>query len=142
MLKFIKYHWFGLFISIFFMVFMIEFFLVVFAPHQDLHNRGFVPCTITMAEQIETCGKGKFCILKAVSDNYICDGKVIVSGFSDWIKGKQQRPWSNYMFDPVIDDKEDDEALLEYYQSNPDISDEMASLIRQNEELESKKDEE
>ena len=141
MLNFIKYHWFGLIISIFLGLFFIEFFLVLFSPHQDSQNRGFVPCTYEMAEQIESCNNGKFCILKAIAQNYVCDGRVIITGFSDWMSGKQPRPWSNYIFTPDSPQYEDDEKIDEYYQSNPDIASEMTDLKQKHDELENKKNE-
>lgn len=141
MLKFIKYHWFGLIISIFLGLFFIEFLLVLFAPHQDLQNRGFVPCTYQMAEQIEICNRGKLCVLKAVIQNYICDGQVIITGFSNWLQDKQQHPWSNYMFVPDLPQYDAEDGIEEYYQSNPDIGSEMADLKQKHEDLESKKDE-
>ena len=136
MLKFIKYHWFGFIISILFGLFLIEFFLVMFAPHVDIQNRGFVPCTTNMATKVEVCHQRKLCILKAVYDNYICDGKVILIGLSDWVTGKQLRPWSNYMFEPEVQKEEMDEDLKEYYRDNPNIDEEMNELIKKHEELE------
>jgi hypothetical protein len=114
----------------------------MFAPHVDSQNRGFVPCTAHMATQVETCHKRKSCILRAVYDNYVCDGKVILTGFSDWIKGQQPRPWSNYMFEPEILKEEMDEDLKEYYRENPNIDDEMAEIIQKHEELENTQNEE
>ena len=139
MFDFIKYHWFGLLISILFGLFLIEFFLVLFSPHVDNQNRGFVPCTSAMSEQIETCNKRKLCILNAVYNNYICDNKVIGEGLLLWIKGKQPRPWSNYIFSPEIPTYEDYEGLKEYYLSNPDIVNEMAELKEKHKELENTK---
>ena len=143
MLNFIKYHWFGLLISTAFGLFLVQFFIVLFAPHHDLQNRGFVPCTNQMAEQVETCNYAKICVLKAVSDNTFCDTKVIVSGFSKWIKGEQPRPWSNYFFVPEYPQQTEDpdEELEEFYKENPDLQEQMQKIKQQYLELEKKNDE-
>jgi len=141
LLKFIKHHWFGLLVSISFGLFLIEFFLVMFAPHVDIQNRGFVPCTAQMAEEIEICSRKKLCIIKAVTDNYVCDAKVILGGVSQWLQGQQPRPWSNYLFEPELPQEEVDEGLQEYYDENPNLADEMAELKQKYKELEIEKNE-
>ena len=139
---FIRYHWFGLLISIMVGLFMIQFFLVLFAPHHDVLNRGFSPCTETMAQAVADCGNKSFCVMKAVSANAYCDSKVIGQGLAAWIKGEQPRPWSNYLFVPEYPQEEEpDEGLAEYYLENPDIVKEMNELKQKSEELEKLKDE-
>lgn len=141
MREFIKYHWFGLLISIMVGLFMVQFFLVLFAPHRDALNRGFSPCTETMAREVADCGGRVFCALKAVSANAFCDSQVIGSGLVSWMKGKQPRPWSNYLFVPKYPKEEPDEGLAEYYRENPDLAEQMNALKQKSEELEKLKDE-
>ncbi len=142
MFGFIRYHWFGLLISIMVGLFMIQFFLVLFAPHHDVLNRGFSPCTETMAQKVADCGSKGLCVIKAVSANAFCDSKVIGRGLVLWIKGEQPRPWSNYLFVPEYPQEEEpDEGLADYYRENPDIAGQMGELKQKSEELEKLKDE-
>ena len=99
-------------------VFLVEFFLILFAPHYDLQKRGFVPCTEAMAEDVANCNGKSFCVMKSVIKNMACDTKVIGHGFSEWVKGNQPRPWSNYYFIPEYPqvENESDEELLKYYE--------------------------
>ncbi|MBQ8784482.1 MAG: hypothetical protein IJZ59_00370 [Alphaproteobacteria bacterium] len=143
MINFIKYHWFGLIMSLIVGIFMVEFFLILFAPHYDLQKRGFVPCTDAMAEDVANCSGKSFCVMKAVTKNMVCDTKVIGHGISEWVKGKQSRPWSNYYFIPEYPQavEEPDEELLKYYEENPDLAEQMAELKKNYEELEKLDDE-
>ena len=143
MLNFIKFHWFGLLISLFIGLFLLQFLIVMISPHYDLQNRGFAYCTDKMAQRIEDCQSANLCIFKTVISGSFCDTEVIIKGFSEWIKGKQPRPWSNYIFVPEYPDEteEADEALEEYYNNNPDLYEQMDNIRQQYLELEKKNDE-
>lgn len=141
MWNFVKYHWFGLLISIMVGLFFVQFFLVFIAPHHDVRNRGFSPCTEKMAQEVADCGNKSFCVLSAVTANAWCDTKVIGQGLVSWVRGEQFRPWSNYLFVPEYPQEEMDEGLDEYYRENPDIAREMRDLKQKSEELERLKDE-
>lgn len=142
MFNFIKYHWFGLIMSIMIALFFMQFFIVLIAPHHDIQKRGFVSCTETMAQEVESCTDKHFCILRAVTANAFCDSKVIIDGLSLWVKGEQPRPWNNYWFAPEYPQEEMDEGMAEYYQENPDILQQMNKLKQQNQELENLNNEE
>ncbi len=141
MLNFIRQHWFGFLISAVFCLFLAQFFIVLIAPHHDLQNRGFAPCTETMSKQVSDCAGNKFCVLKAVAANTFCDTAVIGQGLKNWVSGEQERPWSNYLYIPEYPQDEPDEGLEEYYESNPDIAKQMLELKNKNEELENMKNE-
>ena len=87
MLNFIRQHWFGLLISAVFCLFLVQFFIVLIAPHHDLLNRGFAPCTETMSKQVSDCAGDNFCVLKAVTANTFCDTAVIGQGLKNWVSG-------------------------------------------------------
>lgn len=141
-MQFIKYHWFGLVISLIVTFFLFIFVLVLIAPHQDEQKRGFVPCTEAMAEQIKNCSSRSLCVLGSVVDNTFCNIKVIGKGVKLWIKGEQSSPWKNYLFVADIknksatDDVEPEESLKEYYESQPDLELEMNELKKLNQQLE------
>lgn len=146
-MNFLKTHWFGFVISVIFFVFLSVFVLVLIAPHRDDQRRGFVPCTEAMAEQLYECRGQNFCALNCVIENTFCNITVIGRGISQWMQGKQERPWSNYLFEPelksprILDDFETEESLEEYYQNSPDIASEMSELYKLNKQLEKDTDE-
>lgn len=141
-MQFIKYHWFGLLVSVIVFLFLCVFALVLAAPHQDEQKRGFVPCTETMAEELHNCNSRNMCVLGSVIKNTFCNIKVIGQGIKLWAVGEQPTPWSNYLFEPelkrpaVNDDVEPEESLDEYYQNTPDIAAEMDELQQLNQQLE------
>ena len=66
-MTFIKNHWFGLLLSLVVGFFMLVFALVLFSPREDLHSRGFIPCTEEMAYNMLGCNENKaWCMLKEV----------------------------------------------------------------------------
>ncbi len=138
-MTFIKNHWFGLLLSLVVGFFMLVFALVLFSPREDLHSRGFIPCTEEMAYNMLGCNENKaWCMLKEVVKNTFCDIGVIVDGVAAWHKGEQPRPWSNYFFTPElpVDEQMEDELVQEYYENNPDLAGEMNRLKKLNKELE------
>ncbi len=136
-MNFIKQHWFGTLIALimFFSIFL--FLIVVFSPRYDRQQRGFIPCTETMADELLDCGNKSFCMLGAILNNSICDAKIILAGLGDWVKGRQPTPWSNYFFTPDLTPDEEDEAeVQEFYQDNPNLREDMNRLKQLNENLE------
>lgn len=138
-MNFIKYHWFGLFASIFILFWVLVFALVLASPRQDNQKRGFVACTDTLVAQLLDCKKeGKLCMLKSIVKNSACDVGVIAKGFGNWLKGAQSTPWANYIFIPElgVEETAPDEVLQEYYDNNPQLNQEMENLKKLNKELE------
>lgn len=137
MLKYIKYHWFGLTLSLVVALFMLQFLLVLIAPHHDVQQRGFASCTQQLSQDAETCKSSALCVLKAVINNTFCDTKIILSGLSEWMSGRQERPWSNYLFVPEMPESEEpDEELEEFYLNNPNLLEQMEELKQKHKELE------
>ena len=101
MFKKIKDNWFGIFIStvILFAVGLV--WVVSYSPHNDSRMRGFAPCTYEMAEDLTfySAQKDVLGVVEAVLDSYICYVGVMAEGAKLWIDGKQDRPWSNYIFE-------------------------------------------
>lgn len=141
MLKFFKEHWFGLLLGLFVLLYVTMILIVVSSPRQDKQNRGFIPCTKIMLDEIINCKDDDqyMCIGESILKNSACDAGVIINGFKDWTKGKQSRPWSNYFFTPELetplDDPELDEELKEFYEQNPDVHLQMEQLNSDYEKL-------
>lgn len=139
MLNFIKRYWFVVFITIFVLLYLVVFLLVLASPRQDDLNRGFIPCTQKMAQEILINEeKSSLKLAKIIIANTYCDTKVVFSGLTDWIKGKQKTPWANYLFEPQVYKPIDatDEELLKFYQEHPNINKEMEELDKQRIKLE------
>ena len=138
-LVFAKHYWFAILVTAFVLLYLCIFLLVLFSPKQDELNRGFIPCTQKMAQQIlSEEEKGSFKLVKAIVENTYCDTKVVFKGLSDWMAGKQKTPWANYMFEPQIYNQIDatDEELIKFYNENPNISKDMEELDKQRLKLE------
>lgn len=137
-MDYIKQHWFGIITGIVILGFLLLFVLVLLSPRQDIQKRGFIPCTEAMAAKMLDCQENKVsCMLGAIVANSWCDTKVIGQGMMTWAKGQQKFPWSNYIFVPEsVGIDNDDEHLQEFYQSNPNLNQEMQNLKKLNEELE------
>lgn len=107
-------HWFNektlfwTFATLFVSVFVILAVLLVISPKVDLENRGFVSCTNKFIKDIEICSvkESKYrmivCGFEAVTDNTLCDFKIVGEGISKWAKGKQKTPWENYLYEPKL----------------------------------------
>ena len=136
---FAKHYWFAILLSTFVLMYLSIFLLVLFSPKQDELNRGFIPCTQKMAQQILSGEKkSSSTLVKAIIENTYCDTKVVFRGFADWMSGKQETPWANYMFEPQIYNQIDatDEELIKFYNENPNISKDMEELDKQRLKLE------
>ena len=111
MVKFIKTYWFGLFIGLILLFFLLFTTIIAVAPHADAKMRGFTPCTYQMAikfsEQHKPTTKDVFA---TILSGYGCYFKVMVDGCKSFIHGQQTTPWENYFFEPeLIMDEEDDD---------------------------------
>ena len=137
-MNFIKRYWFyGI---LFFIVccFLLLFVLLIISPKQDAKNRGFISCTQDMVNDLVACDRAFWCSVKAIGGNTYCDIKIIVSGFDMWFDGKQKYPWSNYIFEPEINNESffDEEARIEYLKNNPNVRAEMLRLDKLRKDLE------
>lgn len=141
MRKFIKKNLFWIIADIFFTVYFLFLALIFFAPRVDLAERGFIPCTKKMINDMLSCQQNKtWCTVKFVLKNNVCDFKVVKEGFHLWLAGKQERPWSNYYFEPLLEEEPEieDEELKAYYQEHRDLFSEMEELNKNRIELEKK----
>lgn len=146
MRNFLKKHWFGFLIFIIVFVYVAMILIVVSAPRQDKHDRGFIKCTKAMMNELAACPQERRtgCIMKGVIKNNLCDFKIIYDGAAGWIQGKQPRPWSNYFFAPELETETDEtptdqqEELKEFYRQNPDIKNQMELLNQERLKLEQK----
>ena len=120
-MKFIKHHWFNLLIALLIILSMTMTLLITFAPKEDRLNRGFIPCTLELASNLQNCDGKLWCAVKTVVKNSACDAKVIGKGLKMWISGEQPAPWSNYFFSPDLSHLEQvsDENVELFYQENP-----------------------
>ena len=135
----IKRYWFGVVMGCLTSIFVIVLVFVVVAPKHDSKQRGFVKCTQNMVARLIDCDKDILCSTKVIINNTWCDIKVINSGIKKWLNGEQERPWSNYIFEPEIENSVsfvDEEERAEYLQKYPDVEQEMQRLNKLREELE------
>lgn len=103
-LKFREY-WFGFFLGAMVFVALLFVVVVMLAPHNDAKMRGFSPCTVRMAADLNAAGAERDLLgtVASVGKGYACYAAVIAEGASLWLKGMQPSFWSNYMFEPEID---------------------------------------
>ena len=99
------------------LVFLLFIVVVAIAPHGDMKMRGFAPCTVTMAEELNAgAGQKKMWeVISGVGRGYLCYAAVMREGVSLWLEGKQTTPWANYMFVPetYVASKEESELFSE-----------------------------
>jgi hypothetical protein len=100
-----EFKWFAPAVGFTIIIFAMIFLVVFLSPREDELNRGFIPCTNKLAEDMSECDN-TLCIFKAVVNDNICNFKVIGEGFSLWFKKEQPYPWSNYIFTPQIDEEQ------------------------------------
>lgn len=136
---FLRNHWFGLMVSILVGLYFVVFLLVVFAPKQDANQRGFVKCSVQLAENLQNCQAAKWCMCKEVLRNGWCNVEIVAEGLSLWIKGRQSTPWANYFFQPVSDEPQMSAEAMEYYkQHQSELEKSLKKLKKLNAELENK----
>ena len=134
-MNYIKQHWFGLLLGLFLLSCSLLFLTVLFSPRQDNQGRGFIPCTEQMAAKLYDCDGYKMCMLGAILNNSKCDAGVVFSGFKNWINGTQPRPWSNYFFEPELDEEETEAEVAEFYKDNPNLQQDMLLSEKQHKQL-------
>ncbi len=138
-MAFLKNHWFGFLLSLVVGGYFVVFLLVLFAPKQDIRQRGFVKCSAALSENMPQCGGGKWCLLTEVLRNGWCDVKVVGEGVALWAAGKQATPWANYFFEPLEAEPQMSAEALDYYQKNRENLKKSMERIKQlNQELEEK----
>jgi len=111
--KFLKEYWFGICLGFFVFLFILFAVIVMIAPHNDAQMRGFTPCTYQMITDFNSKSKVKMSeTFFIINRCYGCYLKVIGKGAVDFISGRQQMPWSNYLFKSESVDSEnlEDEA--------------------------------
>lgn len=123
------------------------FLLVLLSPRYDSQKRGFIPCTETLAQNLLNCPQeSKYsCGIKHILHHSWCNVKVIGTGFSNWWHGKQETPWSNYIFEPEPINRQDNSFFEPGY--HPELKIEhlqklSAEIEKQNQKLGQKDEEE
>ena len=128
----LKEHWFGLLMSFLVLLVVLYFIIIFVSPRYDLKRRGFIPCTEELAQNLIGCQESKItCSMGAIWRNNLCDFRVIYQGLVDWLNDKQDKPWSNYWFEPeLLNDRpgNDDHDLVVFYRNHPDLQEEMNKL--------------
>ena len=131
-MRWFKEYWFGLFMSVFTLIAVLYVTIIFISPRYDIQRRGFIPCTEKLAQNIAACPDGAlFCTMQAILNNNLCDMEVIGQGVKNWLNGKQDKPWSNYIFEPELIGGlpgNDDPDLEEIYQQHSNFAEEMAKL--------------
>lgn len=104
MKKWFKDYWLifvcGLMVLIFFLFSVV----VAVAPHIDMKQRGFTPCTYQMANDFSQTEKSDFGhVMSTINKGYICYAGVVWQGMKMFFKGEQKTPWANYLFEPELE---------------------------------------
>ena len=108
--------------------------IVAFSPREDTQNRGFIPCTKELADNVMECQGQIWCTTKAIMKNSLCDAKVILRGIKLWITKKQASPWSNYYFTPNLQETDDNTQL--FYHENPNYLQDFTATKQEHKKLE------
>lgn len=97
----LKEYWFGILMFSIVIVCIVFTIIVALSPHSDSKMRGFSPCTLEFASKLSTeSAKNKLWgVFGAVVDVNLCYAGIMRQGMELWIEGKQDRPWSNYIFE-------------------------------------------
>ena len=137
-MTFIRRYWFGACLSLLFVFFIVLAVLILISPRQDLEGRGFTRCSQNMVEDLWHCEQKISCGIGAIVSNNWCITKVVGKGIVLWLEGKQQRPWSNYIFEPktYLSKIVDEQERQEYLATHPDVKEEMEHLHRLRKDLE------
>lgn len=140
LLAFLKFYWFGLLMSFVLLVGFLFFLLILLSPRYDAQKRGFIPCTKALAQNLLNCPQEhKYsCGIKHILNNTWCDVKVVGQGWKNWWQGKQETPWSNYIFEPEVATPvdENDEFYADYKARGITPEWDMQNIIQMNEKLE------
>lgn len=137
-MKVLKQYWFNLLIALIIILGMGVTILVALSPKEDRLNRGFIPCTQELADNISACQGQIGCAARAVVQNSLCDAKIIGQGVKLWIRGEQAAPWSNYIFAPDTSDTQlelpENEEL--FYNENPNFRQDFEQVKKEHQKLE------
>lgn len=113
----IREYWFGELMALIVVLFLLFVTVVAVAPHHDMKMRGFAPCTMAVAEELNISASQKkiWEVMSAVGSGYLCYAAVMREGVSLWLDGEQTTPWANYMFEPetYVVSPEESEPLSE-----------------------------
>lgn len=83
--------------------------MLAISPKQDRQKRGFIGCTEQLVIDVAECERGTIgCPLKHLSKDMKCNTFVILEGLGAWVKGKQNTPWANYLFEPAPFEQDDE----------------------------------
>ena len=137
-MNFIKRHWFNLLMALIIVLSMGLTLLVAFSPKEDKLDRGFIPCSKLLAENVTSCKGNFWCTIKAVIKNSACDTKIIFNGLKMWVHGEQSAPWSNYFFEPDLSHLKNplNENAELFYQENPNYLQDFEDLKQEHKKLE------
>jgi hypothetical protein len=126
----IKRYWFEVVMILLVTLFLGVVTVLLLSPKQDVDNRGFIPCTKALMDNLFDCDRKILCSIKAVLTNTKCEISVIHDGIKLWINDKQDYPWSNYIFEPKLPSSAyiDDEAVKEYLKEHPNVKADMENL--------------
>ena len=104
MKRLVKEYWFIFICGMFVLFFFLFSVVVAVAPHIDMKQRGFSPCTYQMAEEFQATDKlGFWHTISTVNKGYVCYAKVMLKGAEMFFKGEQNTPWANYLFEPELE---------------------------------------
>lgn len=142
---FLRRNYFGIIIVIFILLSAMFFTIIIISPKEDTQKRGFVMCTEKFVTNASQCKDKAFsCISKHIWYDFTCNLSVISDGFSLWVSGEQEKPWSNYIYEPDLlshnIDLYNQDGIETLYEENPNILEDMQQVRLLNKEME-KKDE-
>lgn len=104
MKKWFKNYWFIFICCLFVGVFFLFSVVVALAPHIDMKQRGFTPCTYQMANDFNQPEKLSFWqIVSVINKGYVCYAGVVWQGMKMFFNGEQKTPWANYLFEPELE---------------------------------------
>ena len=104
MKKWVKDYWFIFVCGLFVLVFFLFSVVVALAPHVDMKQRGFTPCTYQMLNDFNKEEKLSFTqTVSVINKGYICYAGVVWQGMKMFFKGEQKTPWTNYLFEPELE---------------------------------------
>lgn len=104
MKKWFKDYWLIFICGLFILAFFLFSVVVAVAPHIDMQQRGFTPCTYQMANDFSQDEKLSFGqVVSTINKGYICYAGVVWQGMKMFFKGEQKTPWANYLFEPELE---------------------------------------
>ena len=111
--------------------------VLIISPKNDLKNRGFVCCTKQLAFNLGKCESGQMmCVFKAFYKDVACNSGVIYEGLADWIKGEQNTPWANYIFEPEWQEESENPYLSNPKEDMENMALDREFMLQKHQELE------